>query len=91
MNSIYVQYGIFVLLCFTMYIMLDFMFFKIVRIFRNLFSAIIISFSMLIMNVYPGWGLILFVSTILFGDLFYYKYLVFKKPQKKEPADGSVL
>lgn len=88
------QYAWFIgyaLVFFVGYVLLDHFLLKIRRIGRNAFTAILISFSVIALNYRPLLGLVLFISAILFGDRFYYRYMVVHKPKEKEKLDGSVL
>jgi hypothetical protein len=91
LNNIYFLFGWYAILFFVGYVVLDSIFFKIRRIMRNFFTALIISLSMVLMNRSFGLGLFLFILMVVFGDRFYYRYMIFKNPPKKEKPDGPVL
>jgi hypothetical protein len=74
---------------FVSYVLLDRFLLKIRRIGRNLFVAIMISLSLVELNgAHTAWGITILIITILFGDTFYYRYMIIHKPKEKKNPGG---
>ena len=93
MSNIYISYLIFLGIAFAMYSFLDLLFFRFlfIRIMRNLFQSVLLSFSWILMDKNTSLGIACLLALLVFGDYFYYHYVAFKKPSKsKEPTNGPI-